>query len=187
MSQITYSSIPIWARPAAPVDEALPEISGSAYIVVGVGEAAEERVYQVANGLPENVTRLPLTFDDVEHAASALRGELAHARVGVRVVIIAPRGAALALRGVATTAGLMDDEIYVTVAGVDAIEVFCSHCEAITHTELGVDDIVDCVGCGRHLLIYHHVSRRSGRYLGFMVDAETASAAQESTTEGSSS
>ncbi|MDY6811399.1 MAG: dimethylamine monooxygenase subunit DmmA family protein [Actinomycetota bacterium] len=187
MSQITYSSIPIWARPATPVGEPVSELLGRTYLIVGVGTAAAEPAHRWATIVPGEKLSFALTFDNVEEAAGALRHELARARVGVRVVIIAPRGAALALRGVATTAGLMDDEIHVTVAGVDAIEVFCSHCAAVTRTELGVDDIVGCAGCGRHLLIYHHVSRRSGRYLGFMVDAETASSPEGSSPEGSPS
>lgn len=178
MSQIAYSSIPAWARPAAPIDDAPFDLSGRSYIIIGVGPAATEPVHRWATTVGSDNLCCALTFEDADHAAATLRHELLRARVGVRVVILAPRGAALALRGVATSAGLMDDEIGVTVVGVDAIEVFCSHCTALTRTDLGVDDIVDCAGCGRHLLIYHHVSRRSGHYLGFMVDAETASAAE---------
>ena len=43
-----------------------------------------------------------------------------------------------------------------------------------THAVAAVDDVICCDGCDRDLLVYYHVSRRTGAFLGFMVDAETA-------------
>ena len=179
MSQIAFSSIPTWARPAAPVEEDLPALSGRSYLLIGVGDASGAGLRRWADALPDDVTLRTLTFDDVDTASEALRDELWRSRIGVRFVIVATAGAALALRGVAMTAGLEDDEIHVTVHGSGAIEVFCSHCRTVTSAQPTVDDVVDCAGCDRALLVYHHVSRRSGRYLGFMVDAETPAIAED--------
>jgi len=41
-----------------------------------------------------------------------------------------------------------------------------------THARLSVGDTVACEGCHRTLIVYHHVSRLHGAYLGYMVDAE---------------
>ncbi|ROZ88582.1 dimethylamine monooxygenase subunit DmmA family protein [Gordonia sp. OPL2] len=178
MSQIAFSSIPTWARPGASADDTeLPSNSGRSYLLLGVGDATGDGMRRWVQALPDGTALQAMTFDDTESAAQALRDELARARVGFRLVIVAPAGAALALRGVATSAGLEDDEIHVTTAGAGVIEIFCSHCGAITSTVAAVDDVVDCGGCDRHLLVYHHVSRRSGRYLGFMVDAEAPATA----------
>lgn len=178
MSQIAFSSIPTWARPGESADDPeLPPLSGRSYILLGVGAATGDGLRRWVEALPDDIALRTFTFDDADSAAQALRDELWRARVGVRLVIVAPTGAALALRGVATSAGLEDDEIHVTTAGAGAIKIFCSHCRAITSAVAAVDDIVDCGGCDRHLLVYHHVSRRSGRYLGFMVDAEAPATA----------
>ncbi|MFZ2240318.1 MAG: dimethylamine monooxygenase subunit DmmA family protein, partial [Gordonia amarae] len=77
------------------------------------------------------------------------------------------------VRAHALRAGLEDDEIHVSATGSGPIKVFCSHCRATTTADAGIDDVVPCAGCGRGLLVYYHVSRRKGSYLGFMVDAET--------------
>ena len=37
---------------------------------------------------------------------------------------------------------------------------------------VSVGDTVACEGCHRTLIVYHHVSRLHGAYLGYMVDAE---------------
>ena len=50
--------------------------------------------------------------------------------------------------------------------------VFCAHCEETTLAEAAINDVVDCAACGEPLLIYYHVSRRRGSFLGFKVDAE---------------
>ncbi|GAA3705505.1 dimethylamine monooxygenase subunit DmmA family protein [Gordonia hankookensis] len=180
MSQIAVSSIPVWARPAAPIGGDLPEVSGRSFLLIGVGDAALVEITRWKGVLPDDVDHQVLTFTEPDRAASALRTELSDARVGLRVIIIGSVGAALALRGVAVSAGLEDDEIYVTTTEVGDIEVFCTHCRDVTATSSSVGDTVICAGCGRDLLIYHHVSRRSGRYLGYLVDAETAVLPRES-------
>ncbi|MYR07317.1 hypothetical protein GTV32_13800 [Gordonia sp. SID5947] len=174
MSQISVSSIPVWARPGAPIGDDLPEVSGRSFLLIGVGDPALVEIARWRDALPGDAEHRVLTFSGPDRAASALRVELMEARVGIRVIIVGPAGAALALRGVAHSAGLEDDEIYVTTTEFGDLEVSCTHCRAVTATPAVVGEVVVCAGCDRNLLIYHHVSRRSGRYLGYMVDAETA-------------
>ncbi|WP_206051823.1 dimethylamine monooxygenase subunit DmmA family protein [Nocardioides ferulae] len=114
-----------------------------------------------------------MTTDDAPAAETALAAALERARVGVRVALAGPAGACLRLRAVALGAGAEDDEIHVHATEAGTAEVFCAHCSTATATAVGVDGVVPCTGCGRDLVVYHHVSRRLGQYLGFQVDAET--------------
>lgn len=174
MSQIAFSSVPTWARPGGPIEATSPVPTGSSYVLVGVGDVAET-LARWESDLPPRATRR--IHSDTDSAAALLAGVLADAVVGVRVWITAEVGSALALRAVALGAGLEDDEITVVPAASAAevtVEVFCAHCRSVTRTAAAIDDVVACAGCRRDLLVYHHVSRRTGHYLGFMIDAETA-------------
>ncbi|AFR51283.1 dimethylamine monooxygenase subunit DmmA family protein [Gordonia sp. KTR9] len=174
MSQIAFSSVPTWARPGDPSEETTPAPTGSSYVLVGVGDVVETLARWESALPPRATTRI---HADADSAAAQLAGTLAEAVVGVRVWITADAGSALTLRAVALGAGLEDDEISVvpvTSAPEVVVEVFCAHCRSVTRATASVDDVVPCAGCRRDLLVYHHVSRRTGHYLGFMVDAETA-------------
>lgn len=162
------TSIPTWAsRPGE--DTAGPPTDGCSYVVVGVA-SGEDVARQWATSLPEVTV---VTTDDAPAAATALTATLERARVGVRVALAGPAGACLRLRAVALDAGAEDDEIHVHATETGTAEVYCAHCSTATATAVGVDGVVPCAGCGRDLVVYHHVSRRLGQYLGFQVDAET--------------
>ena len=174
MSQITYSSVPAWARPGDLVETTTPTPTGSSYLLVGVGDVADALGRWEADLPPLVTTRI---HGDADTAADLLAGALAEATVGVRVWVVADAGAALRLRAVAVSAGLEDDEIEVMTTDSDGpaeADVFCSHCRSVTRVRAVIDDVIPCAGCRRDLLVNHHVSRRTGQYLGFMVDAETA-------------
>ncbi|MHC3002924.1 dimethylamine monooxygenase subunit DmmA family protein [Gordonia metallireducens] len=174
MSQIAYSSVPVWARPGDLAETTIPTATGSSYLLVGVGDVADALGRWEAQCPPQATTRI---HGDADTAADLLATALAEATVGVRVWIVADTGSALRLRAVAVNAGLEDDEIMVLTTDSDnrtEADVFCSHCRSVTRARVAIDDVVPCAGCRRDLLVYHHVSRRTGQYLGFMVDAETA-------------
>lgn len=170
MSQIRYSSIPVWARPAGgPTGE--PEGDGVDFVIVGIGPAGDA----VVRGWTARLAGSPVTrivADELDAADARLREALVDAKVGVRVWICGPVGDCLALRATALVAGLEDDELYIAPTGAGPLDVSCSHCPAVTRADVEVGSVVACSGCGRNLLVYHHVSRRSGTFLGFMVDAE---------------
>ncbi|CAN5181247.1 hypothetical protein BH09ACT8_BH09ACT8_11190 [soil metagenome] len=90
----------------------------------------------------------------------------------MRVRMSGAAGVCLKLRRVALAAGLEDDEITAQPVGEGALEVFCTHCRAVTTSHVGVGHEVACTGCGRNLVIYHHVSRMRGQFMGFMADVE---------------
>lgn len=177
MPALAHTSVPRWALPdelpGGPIAPG-PDTRGASYLLVGVGEPASAVVRLWATdlaGLPD--VRI-VEAREVGAARARLEAALAEARVGVRLWLAGPAGACLALRGTATRAGVEDDELYVAPTSAGPIELFCAHCAAVTVTEAGIGDVVPCAACQRSLLVYHHVSRRSGRFLGYMVDAEEA-------------
>jgi hypothetical protein len=66
--------------------------------------------------------------------------------------------------------GLAPGQVQLAHAGSQRRRVWCTHCHGFTD---GVTtNLVDCAGCGRHLLVRDHFSRRHGAFMGVMVDAE---------------
>ena len=71
---------------------------------------------------------------------------------------------------VALKYNLNRDEVQCEHCGSAARRVYCVHCKASNE---GVKtNIVKCAGCGRHLLVRDHYSRRLAAYMGVMADAE---------------
>lgn len=169
MPKLEHTSVPPWAVGHQP---AAPGATGTSYILAGVGAEGRAVVEGWAGDLARHEV-VRLAGDTVEDVAPLLTAALQSSRVGVRVRIAGPTGTCLALRGAAVTAGLEDDELHVRPTADGAIEVWCVHCRTTTSTAAAIDDVVACSGCARSLLVYHHVSRQNGRFLGFQIDAET--------------
>lgn len=168
MVDLTDTSIPSWAFG---VGEAALDATGAAYLFVGVGIDAESILQKWREDVADRVVGFWIG-EDVRSACAALAEALGRARVGVRVGVAGPAGACLALRAAALGGGLEDDEFVAVTAGAGPVEVFCTHCRVATSAPVDVGDTVVCGGCCRTLVVYHHVSRRSGRFMGFMSDAE---------------
>lgn len=72
--------------------------------------------------------------------------------------------------GAAALIGFGPGQVQLHHAGSLRRRVWCTHCHAFTD---GVTtNVVPCGGCGRHLLVRDHFSRRLGAFMGVMVDAE---------------
>lgn len=180
MASLADTSVPPWAAggataaaPAPVPSEALDE-EGTSYLIVGVGDQGQDLAERQAAAVPGKST--VILGADADAVADALATALESARVGVRVRLAGPAGDCLVLRGLAVTAGIEDDELHVTPAGVGPIKVFCAHCRAVTAADAAIGDVVPCAGCARGLVIYYHVSRLTGHFLGYMLDAEEAGA-----------
>ena len=167
-----YTSVPGWTRepiiqPADPV--------GRVHTVIEVVEEDPAATGLVVAGWVGD-----LDGRDVRHRActdtaagvAALEAGLMAAKVGHRVLVAGSAAACLAVRAAGVRAGLADDEMAFGVVSVGTRTVWCVHCSVTTVAELALDDVVACSGCERSLLVYPHVSRRTGQHLGFMVDAE---------------
>ena len=168
MVDLADTSIPSWALG---VGEPALDAASAACLFIGVGIAAEP----ILRKWREDVADRSVEFwvgEDVQSACAVLVEALGRARVGVRVGVAGPAGACLALRAAALDVGLEDDEFVAVTAGAGPLEVFCTHCRAATSAAVDVGDTVACGGCHRNLVVYHHVSRRSGQFMGYMGDAE---------------
>lgn len=99
--------------------------------------------------------------------------ELDLARVGWRLLIAGAMVDVLRSRAFALEAGLLDDEVIVGTTSVEFLPVTCAHCHHITVQRTAIDNVITCSNCHESLLVYHHVSRRQGSFLGFKVNAET--------------
>lgn len=167
-----HTSVPRWPTTDPGVDG-----SGRAFAIMAFGPdaapAAERWHREVARlGRPVWVRRVEGADETV---LAELDGLVAAARVGWRLMLAGPQSDVLAAYAVATRAGVLSAEIAVLVTDDRHRRVWCAHCDTTSVAEVATGDVTPCAGCGRSLLVHHHVSRRSAAYLGFMVDAEEAS------------
>ena len=169
-----YTSVPDWSREplVQPVDPL-----GRVHTVIEVVDGDRVATRAVVAGWLAALAGAQVrhhTCEDTSAAVAALEDDLVAARVGHRVLVAGSADACLAVREAGVRAGLADDEMGFGVVSVAPRTVWCVHCSAATVAELALDDVVACSGCTRNLLVYPHVSRRTGQHLGFMVDAEEA-------------
>jgi dimethylamine monooxygenase subunit C len=116
-----------------------------------------------------------LRFDRADAASLAvLAGVLEEAAVGLHVVLAGPQLDIYAARAAALKAGMVQEELTLVETESGEKAVYCPHCRATTRTNAAVGATVHCTGCQASLVIYHHFSRCSARYLGFAADAEEA-------------
>lgn len=170
------TSVPGWA---AAVRQPSADLSGRSWTVVGLGDDAAPVVEvwrtQILERHPSAAVAVHVVDND-EAAVQAVDADLAGALVGWRLMIAGPADACLRLRAHALRCGVGDDEIVVGSTAVSTRDVLCVHCQTRNRAEVGIEEVLPCAGCGRNLLVYYHVSRLKGAYLGFMVDAEMVSA-----------
>ena len=112
----------------------------------------------------------PLTvLADLPAVIRAL-GEAGPFEVGDRLYVQGTEPFIWAVALAARQAGLVPSQVRLAHAGSLQRKVWCTHCHGCTD---GVTThVVACAGCGRHLLVRDHFSRRHGAFMGVMVDAE---------------
>jgi predicted RNA-binding Zn-ribbon protein involved in translation (DUF1610 family) len=114
--------------------------------------------------------QLPVT---VLADTAALADALAQAgpfRVNHRLYVQGTEPFIWSVAALASTAGLAPEQLRLAHAGSLRRRVWCTHCHGFT--EDVTTSTVPCAGCGRHLLVRDHFSRRHGAFMGVMVDAE---------------
>lgn len=178
MTDLAHTSVPAWAAapasvPTASTARALldPVVPGASYVLVGVGPESEPILADLAVAQPAATLLRESTDAEATEAMATL---IAGASVGLRLVLVGSRGSCLRLRAAMVRAGLEDDEIAVVVTSAGALDVHCAHCGTRTTVHAEIGEVVRCSRCALDLVVYHHVSRRTGTYLGYQVDAETA-------------
>lgn len=115
-------------------------------------------------------TKLDLLATQAEAVASVDR-TLSGCVMGTRLYVAGSESFIGSIVQVATRYNLNADEVQREHCGSSARRVFCIHCK--TSNENVTTNIAKCAGCGRHLLVRDHYSRRLGAYMGVMADAET--------------
>lgn len=167
---IELTSVPPWALAATtpPADT-----TGRTYSIIAFGEPGRVVAAQWTTELGDRLDSVQIhVVHGVAAARAAFVTDLAAARVGWRLMVAGELADVMALRADALAGGLADDEITIATTATDVRPLLCSHCSRLQQVATAIGDVVACDGCGRNLLMYHHVSRRRAAFLGFMVDAE---------------
>jgi hypothetical protein len=149
MEDLASTSVPSWAVPGA-----------------------NQEPHATEPGIRLSVGGATFRGGDLDAARSWLDAALKEARVGDLVRISGAAGDCLRLRGTAISAGVMDDEIEIAATSYDQVGVMCVQCGHITTAPTNIGQVLRCHGCGRSLFVYYHVSRRTGLFMGYQVDAE---------------
>ncbi|GAA4960854.1 dimethylamine monooxygenase subunit DmmA family protein [Kineococcus glutinatus] len=166
------TSVPAWPTTAPDVDEL-----GRAFAVLSVGEEA----HAVADRWCERLVELGRPV--LRHRAAAPAGpygaavrwadrQARGARAGWRFCVVGPEDEVLLACAAVRAHGAIDAEITAHAVSTARRRVLCTHCRTTTTTTAPVGGTCPCAGCGRTLLVYHHVSRRHAGYMGFAADAE---------------
>jgi hypothetical protein len=130
---------------------------------VGGGAAASEQ----ATPLPGLITATPLP--DLAALKEAL-AQLPPVQVSDRLYVLGTEPFLWSVAATAAQAGWSAEQWQLCHAGSLQRRVWCTHCHGLT--EDVTTSIVACAGCGRHLLVRDHFSKRHGAFMGVMVDAE---------------
>jgi hypothetical protein len=164
-----HTSVPRWPQRPPEVDD-----SGRSYLVISTG--TEGRA--VASAWRQEIIARGRKLERFHGPSPAvwLAGRLTKARVGVRVMAAGPQLELLDVLRAARSAGMIDAELALHVVGAKRLRVHCAHCGADTEADVGIGELIGCAGCGRSLLVYHHVSRPRGAHLGYQIDAEEPAA-----------
>jgi dimethylamine monooxygenase subunit C len=111
-----------------------------------------------------------LVFRSESHLLIALKRRLEEERMGLRLYAIGTEPFLWNVRGVAAGFGMASAEVHLYAVGTAARRVFCNHCRTIT--ERVTTNVFGCSGCGAHLFVRDHFSRRINAFAGVQVDAE---------------
>jgi hypothetical protein len=111
------------------------------------------------------------SFRSAAQLIDAIEHRLSRERVGFRLYAVGLETFVWDVAKLARAMGLDKDEYHLTHAGSERRRVYCIHCRAFT--ENVATNIVACSGCGAHLLVRDHFSRRLAAFMGVQVDAET--------------
>lgn len=165
------TNLPIWPTSPPPIDEA-----GRGFILLGLGADAADVLAGWRCAIDARSQPCRQRLDLEAPASDALIGwledALASAVVGWRLMLAGPSSEVLLLSARARGAGMLESEIR-SFATADAhIRGQCVHCKIPFRCEGEPGTVVACPGCGRHLLVHQHLSRRHAALVAFIADVE---------------
>lgn len=139
------------------------------YLVVTQHDPAEP--FAGLDGKVAALTHLALPrLGSLQALQQALAARLAASHVGVRLELHGDEAFLWALRGIATDAGLLDEEIGLHLLHQNQRNIFCVHCSRVQPGSASEQH--ECCACGVLLEVRRHFSARLGAYLGVCVDAD---------------
>ncbi|QSE92609.1 hypothetical protein JWS13_30365 [Rhodococcus pseudokoreensis] len=152
------------ATSAVGITAASMDLTGRHYLLVILGEApsAAAKAKQWARALHDAQRSIS------EHTASsaATVGDLiASSTVGIRIMICGPEFEVMQAVAAARSHGVLPCEMFVHITHVDAIHVYCPHCDTATRTIAQPNTTAECSGCRRDLLVRPHTSSHRAMYL----------------------
>jgi hypothetical protein len=159
-----------------------PDLGGRHHVLVGQGSGGvalarlldkmppgtDVRILY-AGGSPPNVAGLRLLPTETELLAELDR-TLSECVMGTRLYVAGSESFLGSVVRAALKHNLNRDEVQCEQWGSAARRVYCVHCKA--SNESVTANVVKCSGCGRHLFVRDHYSRRLAAYMGVMADAE---------------
>ncbi len=110
------------------------------------------------------------SFRSIPQLFEHLTRQLAQEQIGFRLYAVGTEPFIWDVAKLARERGMDQGEFHLTHEGSERRRVHCIHCRAMT--EDVTTNIVACRGCGAHLLVRDHFSRRLSAFMGVMVDAE---------------
>jgi predicted RNA-binding Zn-ribbon protein involved in translation (DUF1610 family) len=169
-----------------------PDLSGTFHLLVGQGSGGNAML-RLLDKMPEGAETQVLyasesrsgvdrserlgaqmgaklrVFPRVAEMVSHLNQVLSACFMGTRLYVAGSESFIGSIGQVAAKYNLTADEVQSELCGSAARRVYCIHCK--TSQENVTTNIVRCPGCGRHLLVRDHYSRRLAAYMGVMADA----------------
>ncbi len=112
----------------------------------------------------------PRRFDDEEALLAALEQAMCTASIGVRVYALGNEPFIWSVHQLAARYAIAAEAVRVAHSGSLFRRVYCIHCRTLN--ERVTSNVVACAGCGRHLFVRDHFSRRLAAFMGVQADAE---------------
>lgn len=164
-----------------------PDLAGSRHLLVIEGEALPPGRLAALSGSFAPVAATLQTWLTGAAAADSIAGKLWQLGsvedvldamacatrgygMGDRLYVLGTEPFLWSVARAAALIGFGPGQVQLEHAGSLRRRVWCTHCHGTT--ENVTTGIVACGGCGRHLLVRDHFSRRLGAFMGVMVDAE---------------
>ncbi len=173
-------SLPHWPEHPGRVDSA-----GTSFLILSFGgmESAATAGVWISQAQDHGPTTA-LAFDTLDDdAVAALAASFARCRTGVRIMVVGGQHDVLAALALARSYGACDAELTSFATHTDDLGFYCAHCRGTHRAHAAPGQLVVCPGCGRTLEVHAALNasrgsflasdaRRSGSYLGHMVDAD---------------
>lgn len=109
-------------------------------------------------------------FQDEPALLAALEPAMRDACIGVRIYALGNEPFIWSVRQMAERFAIAAEAVRVAHSGSLYRRVYCIHCRVLN--ERVMSNVVVCDGCGRHLFVRDHFSRRLAAFMGVQADAE---------------